>query len=350
MKLSLIDTFQQPEGKSAKQVLEESFQLAQQAEALGCDGYWMAEHHFSNYGIMGSPLLFAAAVAQRTKTIKIGIGILVLPLYDPVRLAEECALADVLCDGRLQVGVGRGYQPAEFAGFRVDQGKSRALADEVQEILELAWTQEKFSYEGEFFKLSNLSILPRPIQQPHPPIYKAASSMESFQAAGEKGMRILTSPNITPLDTMRRQFETYEAALSAAGFDPKLYSKPVMQKVYIGTDADDAHETPREPALRFHRQLATHVLPPEGEKPKGYEVWDKISKNMAEITYEKILEHGSIFATPDVAAEKLRELQGIGVDTFLAFPRFGGMPHDKLMASMERLALDVMPRLQPQHA
>lgn len=345
MKLGVMEIFQQAPGSSPKKILDDAIALAKLAEELGYESYWMAEHHFSDYGIMGSPLLMAAVIAQHTTRIKIGVAVLVLPFYDPVRLAEEIAIVDWLSDGRLQIGVGRGYQPAEFRGFRVDQTKSRAIADEMLEVMKLAWTQDNFTFDGEFYKIDGLTVLPRPMQQPHPPVYHAAVSMDSFRIAGEAGKPILTSPNFTPISTVRKQMDIYTSSLSEAGYDPASFNKPLMQKVYIGVDERDAYDTPKEAAMSYHRQLAKLVVEPGKAPPKGYEKWTKISENMEALTYDQVFEQGSIFATADVAVEKLKELKDAGVDKFLAWPRFGGMDHESAMRTTRLLAEEVIPRV-----
>src|ERR1700677_20791 len=120
MKFGVMELFQHPRGKSAGDVINDAIEMAVRAEELGFDSIWLAEHHFSTYGLVGSPLMMAAAIAQRTSRIRIGTAVLVLPLYNPVRLAEEIALVDQMSMGRLDVGIGRGYLPSEFRGFAVN--------------------------------------------------------------------------------------------------------------------------------------------------------------------------------------------------------------------------------------
>lgn len=347
MKFSAMELFQIPGTKSAGEVLNDTLDMAAYAEDLGFDGVWLAEHHFSIYGICGNPLLMAAAIAQRTTTLEIGTAVAVLPFYDPIRLAEDAALVDVLSNGRLQLGVGRGYQPSEFKKFRVDQATSRSRADEVIDILQLAWTEEEFSYDGEHFQLEDVSVLPKPVTAGGPPILRAAVSPSSFQAAGERGQRILTSPNFTPLETTKEQFGVYTDALSAAGHQPDDYDRPLMQQVYIGKDEQDAYDAPRPFAEWYHKLLAT-LVPGAAEKaPASYEQWDKISRNMKGIKYDDVYHQGANFRTASEAIAKIKQLRDeAGVNHYIGWFNIGGMDRDLVFQSMERFAKDVMPAFQ----
>lgn len=342
-----MELFQIPGTKSASEVLGDTIEMAVYAEDLGFDGVWLAEHHFSIYGIVGNPLLVAAAISQRTTTIEIGTAVAVLPFYDPIRLAEDAALVDVLSNGRLKLGVGRGYQPSEFKKFRVDQATSRSRADEVIDILHLAWTEEEFSYEGEHFHLENVSILPKPVTPGGPPIVRAAVSPSSFEAAGDAGQRILTSPNFTPLETTKEQFKVYADALTAAGHNPDEYDRPLMQQVYIGKNSRDAYETPKPYAEWYHQLLSTLVPGATEKAPASYEQWDKISRNMKTISYDDVYQQGANFRTASEAVAKIEQLRDeAGVNHYIGWFNIGGMDRDLVFESMERFAKDVMSAFQ----
>lgn len=352
MKFSIMDLVQCPEGKNPAEVFADTLRLAEVAEELGFDGMWLAEHHFTRYGVLGSPLLLAAAIAARTTRLRIGTAVLVLPFYDPIRLAEECATLDVLSGGRLDIGIGRGYQPIEFAGFGVDQAEARGRTAEAVEIMQLAWTGEEFSFKGDYFNIPRISVYPRPVQQPHPPIFHAAVSPNTFGAAGARGARILTSPNFTPLPVLRAQRTAYNSALDAAGFAAEQFDFPLMHQTYISDDERDAFETPRDYAVRYQQLLGKLVVGSDGSAvPDGYEEWADIADNIRGITYDQIYRHGAVFGTPDQAIAKLREIRDVaGVNHFIAFPTFGGMPLASAIRTFERLASDVAPVLRRETA
>ena len=155
-------------------------EFAQEAEELGYDSVWFAEHHFSNYGYIPNPLLMATRVAGETSKIKVGTAVLVLPFWDPLRVAEDIALTDQLTNGRLEVGVARGYQPFEFRRFGLDQEESRARTEESVAIITKALSGESFEFEGKYHQIPWTTLYPRPLQQPRPPIWLAAATEESF--------------------------------------------------------------------------------------------------------------------------------------------------------------------------
>lgn len=345
MKFSVMELFQHPADKSPQEVIKDAVDQAVLAEELGFDEIWLAEHHFSAYGLVGSPLIMAAAIAQRTERIRIGTAVAVLPFYNPIRLAEECALVDQMSGGRLMLGVGRGYQPEEFRGFGIEPDSSRQRAAEVSDILNLAWTEDTFSYSGEYHNLEDMSVLPKPLQQPHPPVYHAAVSLSSFEAAGSKGQQILTSPNFTPVDVMAKQFKMYTDALEAAGFDPKDYDRPVMQKVYVGESEEEAHATARPHAEWYQALLASIVPGANGKPPKGYEQWARIAENMAKVSYDDI-RRGSNFAGVENAIETVQKLVDVGVNKYIGWFSFGSMDRPNATASMRRFAAEVIPHFK----
>jgi alkanesulfonate monooxygenase SsuD/methylene tetrahydromethanopterin reductase-like flavin-dependent oxidoreductase (luciferase family) len=345
MKFGLMQLFQNPPGRTQQEVIRESLELATFAEEMGFDSVWLAEHHFSPYGLVGNPLVYAAALAQRTTRLTIGTAVLILPFYEPVRLAEEIALVDVLSDGRLQVGIGRGYQPLEFAGFRVDQGEARSRTDEVAEILRLALSQESFEFHGQHFDIPQTSIFPRPVQRPHPPILRAAVSRESFKRYGESGEPILTSPNFTPVDVVQDQFRTYVAALEDHGHDVSAYDRPLMQQTFIATTEEEAYAGPRESAMWYQRLLGTLVPGAHGETaPAGYEQWQRIAANIDTIEYDQIFKGGAVFATPETAIERIDELRRVaGVNHYIGWFDFGGLDLERAKRSIRLFAEEVMP-------
>ena len=150
------------EGVDDHHVLLETLEEIKLADELGFDSAWLAEHHFSRYGLLGNPLLLGAAVAQCTTRIQIGTAVVVLPFHNPLRLAEDAATLDILSGGRLELGVGRGYQPKEFAGFGIDAAYGKERYAEVVDILKLAWTGETFSYAASTTPSTTSPCLPEP--------------------------------------------------------------------------------------------------------------------------------------------------------------------------------------------
>lgn len=349
MKFGLMHLFQQDRARSraadAGGVIREAIGQSVYAESLGFDSVRLAEHHFSPYGLVGSPLIAAASIASATRRIRIGTAVLVLPFYHPVRLAEDCALVDQLSEGRLDVGYGRGYQPGEFRRLGVEQSEARARTEEAVEILKLAWTREQFDYHGKYWNVDGASVLPRPAQDPHPRLYQAASSVDTFRLAGAAGSQILTSPNFTPLPVVERQFTAYKDALAGAGFDPGEFDYPMLQQVYVGHDERDAFEGPRRYVEAMDRMKRGLLPGADGSAiAAGYESWAKIAAGIEKSDYELRFREGGMLGTARDIRERLTRLRDeIGVTEFICQFNFGGMPAELVRRSMRRFAEQVIP-------
>ena len=169
------------------------------SEELGFDEVWLTEHHFIDYGLSVDPATLASAVASRTSKVRIGLAAAILPFHDPIRIAEQLALVDIISGGRLDVGVGRGNRPSEFIGYRVPQVESRERFDEVVQIIQRAWTDERFSYDGRYFQIPEVRVIPKPLQRPHPPLYQVCVSPDSIEGTALRGWpmrmpRMIQSP------------------------------------------------------------------------------------------------------------------------------------------------------------
>jgi len=178
----------------------EMLELIALGDTLGFDVAWLAELHFGGaFSLLASPLMVVPVIAQRTRRIRIGTAVTLLPLHHPLSCAEQAATADVLSGGRLEFGVGRGSIPSQFHGFRVPVAENRARFDESLEIIRLAWTRQRFSYRGTFYQVEDVSVVPRPVQKPHPPIRVAVHTAESFAHIGDLGLAIYSGTTTTPL-------------------------------------------------------------------------------------------------------------------------------------------------------
>jgi alkanesulfonate monooxygenase SsuD/methylene tetrahydromethanopterin reductase-like flavin-dependent oxidoreductase (luciferase family) len=188
------------------------------AEKLGFDSVWVGEEHFYSFGICPSPQLFLTALARETTRLRLGTAVSLLVFDNPLRKAEDFAMLDILSDGRLNFGVARGLIPKHFQGFGVAPQESRARYEEALEIIRQAWTQERFSYEGQFWRVPELSVSPKPLQKPHPPIYRGTISPEAFETAGIKGDGAFVIPWLTaPMPEMVKRVNDYRALLKEHG-------------------------------------------------------------------------------------------------------------------------------------
>src|SRR5205809_2633685 len=161
---------QSPSGESSTDMYARAVELAQASEELGFRNMWLAEHHFSTYGYLSRPLMLALHLAEKTRRIRVGTAVIVLPLHHPLIVAEEIATVDLLSGGRLDIGLGRGYQRYEFERVGVELEESRQRWEEEVDIILLALAGKPFSYEGRYYQIPETSVFPLPIQKPHPPI------------------------------------------------------------------------------------------------------------------------------------------------------------------------------------
>ena len=333
------------EGDDDHRVLLETLEEIQIADELGFDSAWLAEHHFSRYGILGSPLLLGAAIAERTKRIRIGTAVVVLPFHNPLRLAEDAATLDILSGGRLDLGVGRGYQPGEFKGFGVDPESSKQRYKEAVDILELAWSEERFSYSGEYYSVDDVTMSAKPVQPGGPPILHAVVSPSSFPERGALGHRIITSPTFAPLGIMKRNFDAYRDSLVESGHDPADFEVPFMQQTWVGEE----RQLPEiaEAALTYYRTVGK-VVPGSSEAiASEAEYYEKVRKNISLLTLEQTLTHGGNFGSVDKVVDTLGRLATeLGVTHYICWFRIPSLDRKVALEAMETFATEVIPQLK----
>src|SRR6059058_6308019 len=212
----MFHEFQCPAGMSQPEAFAESFEQVEAAERWGLDAMWLAEIHVApDRSVCAAPLTLASAIAARTKRMKIGTGVQVLPLCHPLRIAEEAATVDQISRGRLIFGVGRSGLPRTYEAYGIPYAESKDRFAETLHVIEQAWSQPRFSYEGQYFNFDNVAVTPKPYQKPLPPIRVAASSPDTFPAIGKLGYPIFVMPRGMFSD-MLPAIESYRAAYRAA--------------------------------------------------------------------------------------------------------------------------------------
>lgn len=350
MKFGMLHLFESPAGRGEQQMVDEQLSLMEAAEDYGFDSVWPAEHHFTEYGICGSPVVNLAAIARTTKRIRLGTGVVVLPFNHPVRVAEDFAMLDRISGGRVDLGVGRGYQPVEFAGFGIDQSQSRAIFDESIEIIRRCWTEERVDFEGKYYRFENLEVRPRPLQKPHPPIWMAALSEESFEKAGRLGFNLLLSPVFGgSLKDARDRITRYRDGLAKAGHDPAAHEVGALVMVFTGKTQEEARAQFAGPVIWYFRTFGKFVAPKLGQPPvEGYEWYTQIRDLASVVEWNQLLDHGAVFCgEADHVTERLAELRNAtGIDHLLGWTRLGGLADDLIVAHMERMRDSVMPALR----
>jgi natural product biosynthesis luciferase-like monooxygenase protein len=318
------------------------------ADSAGFHAVWFAEHHFFAYGgaIPSVPLL-AAAAAVRTRNLKIASGVVQLPINHPVRVAEQIAVIDSLSGGRAVFGMGRGFERAEYEAFNIPMEESRLRFNEAHDLILRAWRGGPFSFEGRFFKVRDLNVIPQPLQKPHPPIYVAAIITEdSFIWAGRMGYNLMYVPIVSSRDETLHRFGIYRRARAEAGHDPDSAEIMVELHFYMGEDARRAREFPRPYVERFHRCAAdANRADADGSQYKGYagiaQKFEELAAN-----YDQIYPERAIFGDEEQVLARFDDLRRLGATEVALKVNFGAMPQREIMKSMERFAAKVLPRLR----
>ena len=321
------------------------------AEQLGFDDVWLTEHNFTGESVYSDPIPFASALAARTTRVRIGFAVIQMALRHPIRLAIQLAVLDNLSQGRLDVGVGRGsiYNEYEYIGYGLRSDDSRGRMAEALEILTRAWTERPFTYTGEYFQVSLPAIRPQPYQQPHPPVWRSVVSPASFTECGRLGVPILTVR--LPLASIPQRLKLYQEGLAMGGHDSAtqqrlLQQAAVWRHVYVAESAAQAEDELSAAMLftRHHMHYARQAYNPADfhVDPALLNPWANPQVSDAEgLRYS--LETGAVYGPPARVAEQIAALRQAGVQHLLCQMSFGGMAHDKIMASMERFGTQVMP-------
>ncbi len=312
-------------------------EFAQEAESLGYDSVWFAEHHFSNYGYIPNPLLMATRVAAETSTIRVGTAVLVLPFWDPLRVAEDIALTDQLTGGRLEVGVARGYQPFEFRRFGLDQTESRERTEESLAIINAALSGEPFTFNGKFHQIPETTIYPRPWQQPSPPIWLAASTQESFDIGGQYGLRPLTTLSGRPVSVLEQAWANLQRSRERYPWAPLDFG---VQAQVVVTPSDERARSQMEHFLYQSRQSTAlrsgreHVVSGVSE-PLPFE---------GEPDLDEMFESRTLSGAPPTVVKKLERFRAAANISMLSLVLHGGgMTPKTVLESMRLFASDVMP-------
>lgn len=328
-----------------KQAFDELLEQIMLTERLGFDEAWFAEHHHSDYGMLSSPNLIIAALAPRTERLRMGNLVSVLPLYDPMRLAEECGILDILTGGRLNVGLGRGV-PKDDMKHRLDRDTAQARFEEGIEILMRAWTGETFSYSGKAWGYEEISCRPQPLQKPHPPIYYGATSPDSPAMVARRGWNLALSRQ--PLANCSRAIQAYRDERARHPDLPGSGNAIMVRDVYIADTDEQAWRDASREITRFW-QLATdnywrgETVSPD-DLPKFTERFPYFPGGL---TVKRLDEWGtSLIGSSASVIKKARSMiETARPDTLVGMFSFGGLKHEQVMRSIELFATKVMPAL-----
>jgi alkanesulfonate monooxygenase SsuD/methylene tetrahydromethanopterin reductase-like flavin-dependent oxidoreductase (luciferase family) len=330
-------------------------------EELGFDGVVFNEHHYSAYGTMPSPNLIASALSQKTKKIKIGVLGNIPPLRNhPVRVAEEYAMIDCLSNGRLIAGFVRGIPP-EYIWYGVNPEESRGRFQEAYDLIMTAWTESVWSFEGEFFKLKDCAIWPRPMQQPHPPIWIAARSAESIEWCVKR--RLPCAQVYQTTGQIEDTFGYYRAKAKEEGWEATPDKFILCRHIYIDESEQKAQEF-ADPAMRYfftvfnrgfneaiNKDAVAKQLSAALTSERSFSYFrenNRERRDFSKLDWNGLLDTGYLIAgNPDSVAKQIKnQMSQIGADHFMGMFHIGNLAHDKVINSLNLFKKEIMPRLQ----
>ncbi len=334
-----------PEGdESEADAYQKVMEQCQAADELGYHCAWFAEHHFSKVGMCPDPLLWCAALAQKTKNIRLGTAISIMPFHNPVRLAEQAAVVDLLSGGRLELGVGRGSQPKEFKTFGVKPSESRKRLVEGLEIVSRLLEGEEVTFEGEYYQCKDVQIFPRSIQKPRPPIWLAGTSPETYTYAGKNGFKIMASAGFKGPQVYREKMKLYEEAVAAAGGDTSDIDYTMTHRFYVCEDNEQA-----DYLKSFERGLSSYLE--YRSRVNEVEFIDEVGRHLQrnwsyKLDVREFLKGGGVIGS---AKENIQELYRLRDDFGLNHVILGvygdGMKHEESLRLLERFAKEVAPAM-----
>ena len=306
-------------GQLYSQVLEQ----ARRAEQLGYDTFWVAEHHFHEYGAVPNPAVFLAALSQQTTRLRLGTAISILTFHNPLTVAENYALVDQLSQGRLSLGVGSGYLKHEFEGYDVDPATKRERFDENLMLVERLLAGERVSHEGKFNRIHEVRLNVQPLQQPVP-VYVAILRREAAYHVGRQGRRMLFVPYaaVDNLEEIGLMMQDYRRGLAEAGIEDATG----MAAVALHTHVAETDAQARERAAR------------------AFDLYVETRLYARKQVYDDIIASGlSLFGSARTVADKLARLADMGLDHVMSLHNFGLMPQDQVLDSMQRLMAEALP-------
>ncbi|GAA3989754.1 LLM class flavin-dependent oxidoreductase [Streptomyces marokkonensis] len=337
-----------PEERSATECYDQVLELGELADELGYAHVQTVEHYLSPYGgYCPDPVTLLTALAARTRRVRIVTGAVIPAFTHPVKLAGKLAMLDHLSHGRLDVGFGRGFLPTEFAAFQVPMEESRARFAEGLEACRRLWTEEEVVFEGRFHRFGPVTLLPRPHQRPHPPVFVAsATSADSCAAAGTAGHHLQVVPSVTSAEQLREMLAAYREAWNRAGHAPGGHRIQIKYTVYLAERNAEAVEWAERWERNYVAHMARAVAPLAGGAGADYPGYEKFAEKAAGYDFATAHKADKVLAgDPDAVREqiaRIRDTFGTDTDLSLQFSP-GALSRDRAVAAMRLFAREVMP-------
>lgn len=323
--------------KSHQDRYREIFDMVELANGRGYEAVWFTEHHFSDYGYSPNPLMLMAEAAHRAPELRVGAAVLVLPLWHPVRMAEDVATLDVLTGGRVDIGIGRGYQPCEFDVFGADLKDNRSVFAEALKIAKLAWTEDDWEFDGRHWKIPKTTVFPRPVQAPHPPMWMAATTPPSIRGAVEAGYHLCTGTGAL-LDELEQRNAFIDMVFDELGRSPEDVERSVNKFILCTTDPAERQQAIDQSRwqIRVSRDLSSGAHVPGGHNQ---------APPFAGEPDDDVWQQRLIVGDPDECLQRIQQHAEVGITYINGLFDFGGLDHDVAMRSLKLFSDEVMPAM-----
>jgi alkanesulfonate monooxygenase SsuD/methylene tetrahydromethanopterin reductase-like flavin-dependent oxidoreductase (luciferase family) len=346
MDFGIFMEFEIRRGGDQATAFRDGFELVDAAEAWGLDGVWLGEMHFTPArSVLAAPIVVASAIATRTKRLRVGMAVQVLPLNNPLRIAEEAATVDHISEGRFDFGIGRSGFPRVYDLYGVPYAESQARFHEALEIILEAWKGEPFSYKGQYYRFENAVVAPRPYQLPHPPLRMAATTEETFPRVGQMGLPIFVGLRGMDISTLRVHVQAYRRAWREANH-PGEGNVYLRIPVYAGATEKGALEEPFDSITFYFSRQADLQQTAVGRTGTGpTERLQARVDRLAGLSYEQILSERVAFGSAAGLIDRFTRLrEELTVDGIVAELNAGGLiPAEQVKRSLAILTQQVMP-------
>lgn len=317
--LGLLQSRQGAEPES--QIFQQTIERVQRAEELGFEAVWITEQHFNDFGVCPSPLTFLAHLAGLTSRIRLGTSVVVLSIQNPIRVAENAALVDQLSGGRLDLGIGKGHDQLNYQVFGTRSAENEGRFFEAHEVIKAAWSDNPFTYDGDFYQVERIPLVPRPVQTPHPPIWVASfGNPDTIRFAAENGYPLL--PTFSG-DSLDEKLGLYRHEFVGEG-TPVI---SLIRTLHVRQEGEEARNDMRRPARWYLKNRP-------GSSPQT---------PINELAVERFLNDFGIIGSPEFCRDRIGALErDHNLDYLVCLFGAGGLVHEKTMASMEMFATEVM--------
>lgn len=352
MKVSLFTEIQCPSGSLPADLLEGFLDQAEFADSLGYHGFWIAEIHFTPaFSLLAAPYVVLGAATQRTRNLRLGVAVNTLPIHHPLQLAEQAATLDLLSHGRMDFAAGGGHPHTRaYETFGVEHEHVRDLMEESINVIRLAWTQESVDFSGKFFHVPNIIANPKPLQQPHPPLYTAASSLDGVQFAARMGLNLFIPVHVRTIDELRAFSTTYWTSLREQGHDPDQHELGLLLPLHVAQTTREAENRAEAGVMSYYDVIRTTRA--------NYARWltdqnrplpERLRQNAVSrgITYDQVCREFAAIGTADQVVERIDELtRETGASHILAWMNIGSVAQAHIKESMRRFAEEALPAVR----